>query len=309
MSDKLYFSIILTTHNRSLLISRALNSVRKQDFKLYELIVIDDGSVQSYSNVLNNYKDVITQYHKNEKSCGVSHSRNLGLKLAKGEWVVFLDDDDEFSAGFLSAMYAKIESLPCDNKYFFWTNVRVIHYGNSGRPTHQWIMDYASEKYGKSLQAKASSIGGSYGFTVNRSVVELGIFFDETMSQAEDTEFIIRLMANHYLPEYVNYIGVVKHNHSSARLSQSFDKYSANKVYEKIFNRYKSFFMEFKEVYCSMLQWSALIHYWSGDKKSGDINFRKFMLVDLRNIGRFRKMRDLWVARSACALANKMKSA
>lgn len=90
-------SVIIPTYNRELVIKRAVNSVLNQTFKNFELIIIDDGSTDNTAKVLEDYKnkdDRVSVYY--QKNCGVSSARNLGLEKAMGQWIAFLDSDDEW---------------------------------------------------------------------------------------------------------------------------------------------------------------------------------------------------------------------
>ncbi|SNU06257.1 Glycosyl transferase family 2 [Lachnospiraceae bacterium] len=98
MSDKYKISIIVPNYNCSSYIRKCLKSIFKQNFSDYELIIIDDGSDDgselAINEVLSDCKDVkfkfIKQYNQN-----AAVARNRGLEIAKGEFVLFLDSDDE----------------------------------------------------------------------------------------------------------------------------------------------------------------------------------------------------------------------
>ena len=94
MQDKMV-SVILPVYNAEKYIEECINSVRKQMYSEWELIIIDDGSVDGTSKIINTFlKDERRiKYYKTENG-GVSNARNYGLNLAKGEWIFFLDADD-----------------------------------------------------------------------------------------------------------------------------------------------------------------------------------------------------------------------
>ena len=85
-------SVIVPTYNRAGWLEETLRSVVNQTFKDFELIVVDDGSIDNTSQVMQSFPDA--QYFVMETNSGVSKARNLGLDFAKGEFICFLDSDD-----------------------------------------------------------------------------------------------------------------------------------------------------------------------------------------------------------------------
>lgn len=98
MDKKPLISIILTTFNRAHLIGVTLDSVIAQTYKNWECLIVDDNSVDSTFNVVCKYleKDIRFSYILKEKAIkkGLPASRNIGLKKAKGTYIIFFDDDD-----------------------------------------------------------------------------------------------------------------------------------------------------------------------------------------------------------------------
>lgn len=85
-------TVIIPSYNRAHCIENSLDSVYKQSYKNYEIIVIDDGSTDKTEEVLKKHKDRI-RYIKQENK-GLSETRNIGLKLASHDLIAFLDSDD-----------------------------------------------------------------------------------------------------------------------------------------------------------------------------------------------------------------------
>jgi glycosyltransferase involved in cell wall biosynthesis len=85
-------SVIIPTYNREQFILRALNSVSKQSFTDYEIIVIDDGSKDNTRQLLGPYMDKLKYIY--QENAGISAARNQGIQEAKGEYIAFLDSDD-----------------------------------------------------------------------------------------------------------------------------------------------------------------------------------------------------------------------
>lgn len=89
------FTVIITTHNRKSLLSRAIQSVLGQTFPHFELLVIDNGSTDGTGSVVSQIKDSRLKYVQNPNptdSCDAP--RNLGIQMARGRFTAFLDDDD-----------------------------------------------------------------------------------------------------------------------------------------------------------------------------------------------------------------------
>jgi glycosyltransferase involved in cell wall biosynthesis len=92
------FSIIIPTYNRKdLLKERALKSLINQTYKDFEIIVINDGG-EDVSDFIEEYKDkgLDIKYISYKENKGASYARNRGIEIAQGEWIGFLDDDDEY---------------------------------------------------------------------------------------------------------------------------------------------------------------------------------------------------------------------
>lgn len=87
-------SIIMPSYNTGNYISESIDSVIKQTYSNWELIIVDDCSVDNTDIVVKRYKDSRIIYIKNEKNSGAAVSRNKALRVAKGEWIAFLDSDD-----------------------------------------------------------------------------------------------------------------------------------------------------------------------------------------------------------------------
>ncbi|WP_373055889.1 glycosyltransferase [Zunongwangia sp. H14] len=84
-------SIIIPCYNHGKYLAHAISSVHAQSYRFFEVIVIDDGSVDNTKEVCRNYPEV---RYVHQENMGLSSARNMGVKHAKGEYLVFLDADD-----------------------------------------------------------------------------------------------------------------------------------------------------------------------------------------------------------------------
>ncbi len=87
-------SVIIPIFNGEKYLEEAIESVLKQTFKDFELVVIDDGSTDRTSELLSNIKDKRMRVIRNSKNLGVAKSLNIGLKEAGGEYIARADADD-----------------------------------------------------------------------------------------------------------------------------------------------------------------------------------------------------------------------
>ncbi len=108
---KRFFSIIIPTYNRSEFIGRAIQSVLNQNFADWELIIIDDGSTDNTESMVDSFRDDrITYYYQENQER--SAARNKGIELSKGDWICFLDSDDEYLPNHLSSLKKAIDNDP-----------------------------------------------------------------------------------------------------------------------------------------------------------------------------------------------------
>lgn len=103
------FSIIVPVYNCEIYIEQCIQSVLNQDFQDYEIILINDASEDNSKQICNKYEKnkKVTVIH-NKQNSGVSYSRNIGITCAKGEYIIFLDSDDNWNPNILSGLAQKV---------------------------------------------------------------------------------------------------------------------------------------------------------------------------------------------------------
>lgn len=122
--DRVFFSIIIPMYNRATLIRRCLDSCLSQNFKDYEIIVVDDGSEDNSVAVVESY---LPNPHiilvKSPENRGVCAARGLGVVHAKGKWVMFMDSDDVFHPGAFQIIYETVNAAPqqvSEVRFCYW---------------------------------------------------------------------------------------------------------------------------------------------------------------------------------------------
>jgi len=102
-----YFSIIIPMYNRERFIGRAINSCLRQAYENFELIIVDDGSLDKSVDIVKGYVDNRIKLICHDVNRGVGPARNTGVSVATGKWVVFFDSDDELLPEALSTIYRR----------------------------------------------------------------------------------------------------------------------------------------------------------------------------------------------------------
>jgi glycosyltransferase involved in cell wall biosynthesis len=98
-------SIVLPTYERAATLRRAVDSVLRQTYSDWELVVVDDGSTDDTAAILATYEDPRVHVYCHERNRGVTAAKNTGFDHIAGEWFVMLDSDDEMVPEALSVLH------------------------------------------------------------------------------------------------------------------------------------------------------------------------------------------------------------
>jgi len=111
IKNDLFFSVIIPLYNKKNTVLRTIDSILKQSYNNFEIIVVNDGSIDGGEKIVESIIDPrITII--NQKNAGVSFARNNGAKRAKYDYVTFLDADDTWMPNFLEEMCFLINTYP-----------------------------------------------------------------------------------------------------------------------------------------------------------------------------------------------------
>jgi glycosyltransferase involved in cell wall biosynthesis len=105
-------SVVLPTYNRAALLGRSIRSVLGQSYQDFELIVIDDGSTDETSAIVEGFGDRRIKYLPLPRNTGAGAARNVGIRAARGEFLAFQDSDDEWLPSKLSRQMSAFECGP-----------------------------------------------------------------------------------------------------------------------------------------------------------------------------------------------------
>lgn len=116
-------SIIMPSYNTASFISKTIESVLRQTYKNWELLIVDDCSTDNTDEVVAKYDDERIIYLKSKKNSGAAVSRNRALRNAKGKWIAFLDSDDLW---YPTKLEEQIKFMEKNKYYFSYTSYEEI---------------------------------------------------------------------------------------------------------------------------------------------------------------------------------------
>lgn len=199
------FSVIMPAYNVDQYIAESIESVICQNFHDIELIIVNDGSTDNTGSIIKNFaeqdKRIVLVEQRNK---GLSAARNSGLRIAKGQYIVFLDSDDVLAPDVLTSIYDIIVAndypeilignmlnwcntrLYCENPF----DENIIEKNNF----LESIVDFVNN-YNWIPWAAYQSIYSS------KFIFDNNLFYDESIIGAEDCEFFLRIAK--YCKKYV----------------------------------------------------------------------------------------------------------
>ena len=182
-------SVIIPTYNRKKTLARAIQSVINQSLSPFEILIIDDGSNDGTEEwVKENFQNIKYIYQNNR---GVSSARNIGIENANGDWVAFLDSDDEWLSNKLHEQVKAIESNPKiklfhTNEIWVRNGVRV-----NQMKKHKKYGGYIFEKCLDMCRVSPSSV------LIQKEVFDNIGVFDESLRVCEDYDLWLRITSKY----------------------------------------------------------------------------------------------------------------
>lgn len=191
-----FFSVIICTFNREKLLPRALESLLKQEYKDFEVIVVDDGSTDRTFSIIKEYRKFLNLRYIYQQNKGLSEARNVGGFSAKGAFITYLDSDDEYKPDHLHSRFLLLDEN--QNIEFLFGGVEVI--GNNFLPD--------ANNPDKLIHVSECVIGGTF-FIKKELFQKLNGF--RKLNYADDYHFYKRVLEDKAkilktdLPTYVYY--------------------------------------------------------------------------------------------------------
>lgn len=223
-------SVIIPTYNRANLLKESISSVLKQTYQNFELIIVDDSSLNNTEKIVKGFKDQRIVYLKHEKNRGVAASCNTGVKKAMGDYVFILNDDDLIVPWALEKLIKKIKQSVLENLggiygWSWWIDnkgktLRIINLKKRG-----YIFDMILKK-----QVFTNLL-------IKKEVFEKAGLYNESLLSNEDFDFYLR-MAKKYQFDFVPEILTIIRTRSQTHLSTFIKRHIRS--HAKIIKKYSS---------------------------------------------------------------------
>jgi len=234
-------TVCITTFNRPKLIKNAVQSVLKQDYNNLEIVVVEDGSDSGIKNWIIEKKISQVSYIRHNKNLGLAAARNTGLEKAKGKYITFLDDDDEWDSTKIRKQVFLFEKL--DEKY-------LIVY--CGRKSIDLNKNFSIQKPRLKGNLKNSIVSGgletipSSSMYRKKTLLTLG-GHDPDLSTGIDHDLWMKIAEKGYFVDYINEPLVIDISHNEIQMTTDWT------LREQGINRY-------------IEKWKPTIIKWFGEK-------------------------------------------
>ena len=214
-------SIIIPIYNEENFLSRCLRSINVDDNSPHcdevEVIAINDGSADKSGEILDEYAHLFKVVH-HSTNWGVGMTRNHGISIASGEWVTFLDADDELHPNAIAFMLGTINKEPKDPLIAF-NHLRV--YGD-GKPVAKFVNKAGCYTLGKTMPQKWTPV---WGKMVRRDFInDNGIRFPQSLSYGEDEIFLLQCLRVCKHLRHENEATILKHYDNPESLTHTLTK-------------------------------------------------------------------------------------
>ena len=224
-------SVVIPTYNRANVVGRAIRSVQAQTFEDWKLIVVDDASTDNTEEVVSSFADSRVRYYRHQANRGGSVARNTGIQRARGEYIAFLDSDDEWLPNKLEKQVQVFENSKPTTGLVFTGMVHL--FCDSQRvsipPKHRGDLT-------RNLLIR-NVVGSSSTSIVRKNVFDQVGGFDERLPARQDIDMWLRI-SKQYSIDYAEGCLAVIHKEGRDRLSG--DDWGRCKGYIGFYNKHKA---------------------------------------------------------------------
>ncbi len=185
-------SVVIPLYNKEKSITKSLKSVLSQSYDDFEVVIVDDGSTDGSVAIVDAINDSRIRLIRQENR-GPSKARNIGVKNAMGEWILFIDADDEMLPGTIEYFSQKINVVKDVNMFL---GEAVIYNGSTEYLAKQYQEGYVSNPFKAHVYGRLFQCSGT---TVYRKSIVEKYPFDERVRRYEDLQRIFKLYRKYRL--------------------------------------------------------------------------------------------------------------
>ena len=198
-----FISVCMPSYNQEKFIGEAIESVLKQTYINFELIILDNISEDNSADIIKSYKDPRVRFYENEKHMSCYKNCNKAITLAKGEFIAFLHSDDLYNIHFLEEIVKAYNKYP-DKKVFLSAMYKMDQLLNSLIPSFPFKSSgVKSQKEVLIGLAYENNIGNGISVVMHKDCLnKVGLFNDE-YNYVSDYDLFMRL-ANEYEFVYIH---------------------------------------------------------------------------------------------------------
>lgn len=234
-----FFSVIVPVYNKEQTIQKCIDSVLSQTFADWELILVNDGSKDRSKTKIRAYQDVRIRYieHKNH---GVSYTRNVGMRVAQGDYIHFLDADDYLASDRLEKLYESIISNPAD---VYFTGITQVNTQREEQNVDVPYTGYVTLEVFKKTFFLIEQKTSLYGYVPTKIIrrefyLNNGLFFDESLRLSEDFDLFLRCYQNaqtfFFIQDYGYYY--IHYTGGTTMYNRNVDYFSLIDIQKKVSN-------------------------------------------------------------------------
>lgn len=187
-------SVVIPTYNRPSFLRQALQSVLRQTYQNFEIIVVNDCG-ESVKTEIDRFGDSRIKYIENKKNLGLAGARNIGIENAVGKHICFLDDDDNFYKNHISILVEGIEKYK--DYAGVYTDANQIFLDETGKTLYSKV--HFSLDWEKDFFLIGNHIHVLSYIIKKKVIVDIGKFDERMVSGLEDYDLLLRLSRNNSL--------------------------------------------------------------------------------------------------------------
>lgn len=286
-------SVLIPAYNAEKTIDRCMDSILSQTYQNIEVIIVNDGSTDNTLSILSDYAEKdkrIIIYNQPNK--GVSAARNICLKNANGEYILYVDADDWIESNMIQRMVELINDADivfCESDHAetseqveYIENIKIEHWNQ-----RQQMLEFMKHK---------RMTGMLWNKLIRRNLTE-GVRFNEKTGYGEDAEFLWNILKRSRKMVVTNEILYhhVLENTSISHLSFSEKKYSAIPMWEEIVEEVSKKYPEFHSLAIERLMCATVYSLYEikKSKYNNEMHIQNMKNITRRYVRTFVKSKDI----------------